>query len=63
MNRPVLSPGYWAALLVTLALVLSGCDLSLRSLPYPGPARGETFQVQGEFANALNLHPLGGAVL
>ncbi len=55
MNRPVLSPGYWAALLVTLALVLSGCDLSLRSLPYPGPARGETFQVQGEFANALNL--------
>jgi phospholipid/cholesterol/gamma-HCH transport system substrate-binding protein len=50
----------WTTMLVAIAmlpfsLLLGGCDLSLRSLPYPGPARGNTFQITGEFANALNL--------
>lgn len=45
----------WALLLVALLVALSGCDLSLRSLPYPGPARGDTIKVTAHFANALNL--------
>ena len=55
MNRPLRKYVGWVATLVALVMLLSGCDLSLRSLPYPGPARGDTFTVTGEFANARNL--------
>ena len=57
MNRPLQSGFGLVAMLVALVMLLSGCDLTLRSLPYPGPTRGDTFEVTGEFANALNLPP------
>lgn len=57
MNRPMKSGFGLVATLVALVMLLSGCDLTLRSLPYPGPSRGDTFEVTGEFANALNLPP------
>lgn len=44
------------ALLVALGIVLSGCGLTMQSLPIPGTGvSGDTIKVEADFKDALNL--------